>query len=64
MYTYEIKKKLAKKLKKIAEKDPARYTEVSNKILLVAENPLIGKPLRNILKGDTVSFSSYFSDTG
>lgn len=51
MYTYEIKKKLAKKLKKMAEKDPARYTEVFNKILLVAENPLIGKPLRNILKG-------------
>ena len=35
----------------MAEKDPARYTEVFNKILLVAENPLIGKPLRNILKG-------------
>lgn len=51
MYTYEIKKKLAKTLKKMAEKDPVRYTEVSNKILLVAENPLIGKPLRNILKG-------------
>ncbi len=51
MYTYEIKKKLAKKLKKMAGKDPARYIEVSNKILLVAENPLIGKPLRNILKG-------------
>ncbi|HUW68435.1 MAG TPA: type II toxin-antitoxin system RelE/ParE family toxin [Candidatus Nanoarchaeia archaeon] len=51
MYTFEIKNKLARKLKKMAEKDPARYTEVSNKILLVAENPLIGKPLRNILKG-------------
>ena len=51
MYTYEIKDKLAKKLTKIARKDPAHYTEITNKILQVAENPSLGKPLRNVLKG-------------
>ena len=51
MYTYEIKGKLAKKLTKIARKDPAYYSEITNKILQVAENPSLGKPLRNVLKG-------------
>jgi hypothetical protein len=31
MYTYEIKGKLAKKLTKIARKDPAQYAGITNK---------------------------------
>lgn len=51
MYTYEIKEKLAKRLKKIALKDSIRFNEISKKIVQIADNPMLGKPLRNVLKG-------------
>lgn len=51
MFTYELKEKLAKKLKKIARKDPVLYSEIAKKILQIAKNPEFGKPLRNVLKG-------------
>ncbi|VVB97820.1 ParE toxin of type II toxin-antitoxin system, parDE [uncultured archaeon] len=51
MYTYEIKEKLAQSLRKIARKDRVLYTEIIKKILQIAKNPAIGKPLRNVLKG-------------
>ncbi len=50
MYIYEFTEKISKKLGKIAKKDPSTYIEISKKILQVAENPSLGKPLRNILK--------------
>lgn len=51
MYTFEIKEGLEKSLKKLAKKDKLFYEAVTKKILQIAENPTIGKPLRNVLKG-------------
>ncbi len=51
MYTFEIKDGLEKSLLKLAKKDRQLYELVVKKILQIAENPNIGKPLRNILKG-------------
>jgi len=38
--------------KKMTKKDPARFEQVAKKLLELAENPEIGKPLRNQLKGN------------
>lgn len=51
MYTYEIKEKLVKRLKKIALKDSTRFNDISKKIIQIADNPMLGKPLSNVLKG-------------
>ncbi len=51
MYEYEIKDNLDRKLRKIAKKDNRLYEAVMKKILQIAENPHLAKPLRNILKG-------------
>jgi addiction module RelE/StbE family toxin len=36
---------------KMAKKDPVRFEQVAKKLLELADNPEIGKPLRNRLKG-------------
>lgn len=51
MYKYEIKERLAKKLKKLSKKDRSNYNLLVKKILQIAENPHTGKPLHNVLKG-------------
>ncbi len=51
MYSFEIKECLEKTLQKLVRKDKILYEAVTKKILQIAENPTIGKPLRNILKG-------------
>jgi mRNA-degrading endonuclease RelE of RelBE toxin-antitoxin system len=51
MYKYEIKERVAKKLRKLAKKDRSYYNILVRKILQIAENPHTGKPLRNVLKG-------------
>jgi mRNA-degrading endonuclease RelE of RelBE toxin-antitoxin system len=51
VYTFEIKEGLEKSLQRLAKKDKQLYEAVTRKILHIAENPAIGKPLRNILKG-------------
>ncbi|HTR45490.1 MAG TPA: type II toxin-antitoxin system RelE/ParE family toxin [Thermodesulfovibrionales bacterium] len=51
MYSFEIKEGLEKSLRKLAGKDKRHYQTVVKKILQIAENPTIGKPLRNVLKG-------------
>ncbi len=51
MYQYEIKERVAKKLRKLAKKDRSYYNILVKKILQIAENPYTGKPLRNVLKG-------------
>lgn len=51
MYLYEIKPELEKSLRKLAGKDKRHYDAVVKKILQIADNPVIGKPLRNVLKG-------------
>ena len=39
------------KFNKMAKKDPVRFEQVVKKLLELADNPEIGKPLRNRLKG-------------
>jgi YafQ family addiction module toxin component len=51
MYEYEVKDRLSKKLRKIAKKDCVLYVAIMKKILQVAENPYLGKPLHGKLKG-------------
>jgi mRNA-degrading endonuclease RelE of RelBE toxin-antitoxin system len=51
MYAFEIKEELEKSLQKLAKKDTQLYEAVTKKILQIAGNPTIGKPLRNVLKG-------------
>ncbi len=51
MYIFEIKEGLEKSLQKLAKKDKQLYEAVTKKILQIAENPTIGKPLKNVLKG-------------
>jgi YafQ family addiction module toxin component len=51
MYIFEIKKGLEKYLRKLAKKDRQLYEAVTKKILQIAENPTVGKSLRNVLKG-------------
>jgi YafQ family addiction module toxin component len=51
MYSFEIKDELEKSLRKLAKRDNQLYEAVTKKILQIAENPAIGKPLRNVLKG-------------
>ncbi len=51
MYSFEIKEQLEKSLRKLAQKDKKHYQSVVKKILQIAGNPEMGKPLRNVLKG-------------
>ena len=51
MYSFEIKEELEKTLQKLARKDKKNYEAITKKMLQIAGNPEIGKPLRNILKG-------------
>jgi YafQ family addiction module toxin component len=51
MYSFEIKDELEKSLRKLVKRDNQLYEAVTKKILQIAENPAIGKPLRNVLKG-------------
>jgi len=51
MYIFEIKKGLEKSLRKLAKKDRQLYEAVTKKILQIAENPTVGKSLRNVLNG-------------
>lgn len=51
MYSFEIKEGLEKSLRKLAQKDKRHYQSVVKKILQIAGNPEMGKPLRNVLKG-------------
>lgn len=51
MYSFEIKDELEKSLQRLAQKDKRHYQSVVKKILQIAENPEMGKPLRNVLKG-------------
>jgi YafQ family addiction module toxin component len=50
-YDIQLSDSLQKKIKKLHRKDPQYYEAVVNKILQIAENPQLGKPLRNTLRG-------------
>ena len=51
MYEYEIKDRLSKKLQKVSNKDHVLYEAIMKKILQIADNPYVGKPLHGKLKG-------------
>ncbi|MGB2841639.1 MAG: type II toxin-antitoxin system mRNA interferase toxin, RelE/StbE family [Halobacteriota archaeon] len=50
-YDIEIGDKLRKKLEKLEKKDKSVYNAIIKKILQIADNPHIGKPLHGKLKG-------------
>ena len=50
-YGQDIDDELVSKLRKLAKRDKKLYTAVQKKILRVAEDPYLGKPLRRVLKG-------------
>ena len=43
--------RVQKELQKLFEKDKVRYNHVKKRLEILSDNPQIGKPLRNILKG-------------
>ena len=51
MYEYEIKDRLSKKLQKVSKKDHVLYEAIMKKILQIADNPYLSKPLHGKLKG-------------
>lgn len=51
MYTVQIKDDLKKDLDKLKKKDKSLHEEIGKKILKLAENPELGKPLMNVMAG-------------
>jgi mRNA-degrading endonuclease RelE of RelBE toxin-antitoxin system len=50
MYAYDIDEELVSKLKKLEKRDKMLYMAVEKKIIRIAEDPHLGKPLSNVLK--------------
>ena len=51
-YDIEIPDRLQKVFDKLKSRDKLLHMAVMKKILQTAENPQIGKPMRNVLKGE------------
>ena len=51
--TYKIiaHPRVQKELQKIFKKDKVRYSHLKKRLEILSDNPEMGKPLRNILKG-------------
>ncbi len=49
-YRFSYAGYLLSKLKKLKKKDKPLYIRLQKKIVTIINNPLLGKPLRNILK--------------
>ena len=60
MYEYEIKDRLSKKLQKVSNKDHVLYEAIMKKILQIADNPYVGKPLHGKLKGKRRVHTGHF----
>ena len=43
--------RVQKEFKKLYRKDKVRYSHLKKRLKILAENPEVGKPLRNVLKG-------------
>ena len=43
--------RVQKEFKKLYKKDKVRYAYLKKRLTTLAENPEVGKPLRNVLKG-------------
>ena len=50
-YTIQLDATLETTLQKLKNKDSSLYKRVVHKIIAVSENPEMGKPLRNVLRG-------------
>jgi len=50
-YTIQLDATLEVTLQKLKKKDGSLYQRVVHKIIEVSENPEMGKPLRNVLRG-------------
>jgi mRNA-degrading endonuclease RelE of RelBE toxin-antitoxin system len=50
-YTIQLDTALETTLDKLKKKDNSLYHRVIRKIILISNNPKLGKPLRNVLKG-------------
>lgn len=50
-YTIQFNAALETTLQKLKKKDSSLYQRVVHKIIEVSENPEMGKPLRNVLRG-------------
>ena len=51
-YTIIIEKNLKEKINKLKKKDKLIYERLVNKIIELADNPHLGKPLRRVLNGE------------
>ncbi len=51
-YNIEIPDKLQKVFDKLGRKNKSLHNATMKKILQIAENPQIGKPMKNVLKGE------------
>jgi len=51
VYIIQLDTILEKTLDKLKKKDKSLYQRVIHKIIEISENPELGKPLRNVLKG-------------
>lgn len=51
MYSYEFDEELAGDMKKLAKKDKPLFLMLQRKIVQIIENPFLGKPLKNLLRG-------------
>jgi len=51
--TYKViaHQRVQKDFKKLYRKDKVRYAHLKKRLKILAENPEVGKPLRNVLKG-------------
>ncbi len=50
MYSYEFDEELKEGLRKLVKKDKPLFLELQKKVVQIAKNPLLGKPLRNAQK--------------
>ncbi len=50
-YKIIVHPRVKKELQKLFKKDNVRYSHVKKRLEILSNNPEIGKPLRNILKG-------------
>ncbi len=50
-YDIKLSDEIEQEFEKLRKKDKGLYDAVMKKILKIAEEPFLGKPMRNILKG-------------
>jgi len=50
-YDIVVRDKLRKEMDKLERSDKAVYSAMTKKMLRIAENPHLGKPLKGVLKG-------------